>query len=104
MREYPKRHEVRARRQLRRLQKKLAEHGITLEEYDAALKKQGGCCAVCGRPSMKGRLRVDHCHKRNLFRGLLCEPCNLAIGLLRDDPALAHALGRYLETFEASAA
>lgn len=30
----------------------------------------------------------DHCHATDVVRGLLCTGCNVAIGLLKDDPVL----------------
>jgi Recombination endonuclease VII len=75
------------------------KYGITLDEYDAMVKRQGGLCAVCKRPP-SGRnkhLSVDHCHKTGAVRGLLCYKCNTAAGLLGDDPELAAQLTLYLE-------
>lgn len=43
------------------------------------------CCELCGR---KDKLRLDHCHKTGMSRGILCEPCNIGIGLLQDNPAI----------------
>jgi len=61
-------------------------YGIGFEEYDAMLAKQNGLCAICGKePSLKRRLAIDHCHKTNVVRGLLCLKCNKGIGLLNDD-------------------
>jgi hypothetical protein len=46
-------------------------------DYDAELAKQGGVCAVCGRPpSPNRRLAVDHDHKTGAYRGLCCYRCN----------------------------
>lgn len=53
--------------------------GITIDEYDARLAKQGGGCAVCGRPPKTRRLHVDHDHATGAIRGLLCYRCNRAI-------------------------
>jgi hypothetical protein len=55
--------------------------GLTVSEYEALLEKQGGGCAICGRPPKKQRLNVDHCHaaeKKGFLkvRGLLCAMCN----------------------------
>jgi len=44
----------------RRLQRK---YGITLVEYNQILAKQGGKCAICGRPPGDRRLAVDHEHR-----------------------------------------
>lgn len=68
--------------------------GLTKEQYDEILARQGGGCAICGRTDLgaktgKGRnsklLGVDHCHKSKLVRGILCHRCNLGIGHLQDD-------------------
>ena len=61
----------------------LRRYNITEEDYDALLSQQGGVCAICGRPPEK-RLSVDHNHVTDAVRGLLCMPCNRAIGLLGD--------------------
>lgn len=74
-------------------------HGITEEQYDALLAAQDGVCAICGgvETNRNGFLNVDHCHDSKVIRGLLCEPCNLAIGIMRDDPARLRAAAAYLE-------
>jgi hypothetical protein len=56
--------------------------------YTNLLEVQKGCCAICGckatpRKSSKGdNFDVDHDHKTNIVRGVLCRGCNLMIGLL----------------------
>jgi hypothetical protein len=74
----------------------LAVYGLTVAEYDALLEAQGGGCAICGRPPGRKRLHVDHDHETDAIRGLLCSPCNRAIGLLRDDPEVARRAAEYL--------
>lgn len=68
--------------------KLLKRYNLTVEEYDALLRHQGGVCAVCSRPpSAKMRLAVDHDHKaekergmRASVRGLLHSyPCNYVL-------------------------
>ena len=52
-------------------------YGITARQYDAMLARQGGVCAVCGKPPTRCRLAVDHAHDATKrVRGLLCDPCN----------------------------
>ena len=61
-------------------------HGLSLDDYKAILERQHGCCAVCLKPSTR-RLVVDHDHDTGQVRGLLCDPCNTAIGVLGDNEA-----------------
>jgi hypothetical protein len=77
-------------------------YGIGLEEYSEMFDEQGGKC-VCG--ATEGRLDrkslfVDHDHETGLIRGLLCNKCNRAIGLV-DDPASLRALADYIESANA---
>ena len=72
-------------------------YGITLEEYDILLEEQNGKCKICGSDDNNGqRFCVDHCHETGKVRGLLCRPCNLALGCLRDDPILVLKAADYL--------
>lgn len=93
MKEYRKRRPERVRNTvLKRM------FGITVDEYEAMLKAQGGVCKICEKPQVKSgvRLCVDHCHGTGRIRGLLCDNCNRAIGLMRDDPDLLARAIAYL--------
>lgn len=59
-------------------------YGITLDQYEILFKKQRGRCALCKKDRS---LHVDHNHVTNNVRGLLCRPCNVALGTLGDDEA-----------------
>jgi hypothetical protein len=77
----------------RRRAKFKARYGITPERYDQMSAEQQGLCAICGnsepgvdkRTGEVMRLSVDHDHETGRVRGLLCQKCNRAIGLLDDD-------------------
>jgi hypothetical protein len=62
-------------------------YGITLKEYYELLKEQDNKCAICGRDSFefKKLLSIDHDHETGKVRGILCNSCNVAIGLFQDD-------------------
>lgn len=76
-------------------------YGIDSVEYDRLLAEQGGVCAACGKTREETRdgehLDVDHCHTCSKVRGILCEDCNRAAGLLGEDPAVIRALLSYVE-------
>lgn len=61
---------------------------ITEDAYQDMFDKQEGKCAICKKPEkavLRGvikRLAVDHCHKTNEIRGLLCTACNTKLGVL----------------------
>ncbi len=100
------RNDPKVRAQLRRA-RLLRLYGITPEQYDVLFERHGGACAIGGgqphlhtrgRPRAAGKLlHVDHDHATNLVRGLLCDRCNQAIGLMRDEPALLEAAAAYLK-------
>jgi len=78
-----------------------SKYGLTEDTYFEMLVVQGGGCKICG--AIKGnekheKLFVDHCHKTNIVRGLLCGRCNSAISLLRDCPETIRAALFYVLT------
>lgn len=74
-------------------------HGLTIEQYNALLRRQRGRCAICGaaKCKTKRRLSVDHDHATDLVRGLLCNNCNIGIGQFQDNPVLLRKAAAYLE-------
>lgn len=57
--------------------------GISLEDYHVMLQAQNGVCDICKKenPSKKDKyFSVDHNHKTDQVRGLLCLHCNRGIG------------------------
>ena len=73
-------------------------YGMTPEEYEELLSAQNGVCAICQQPCKSGRhLAVDHDHETDKVRGLLCAPCNTAVGLMGDDPDRLRAAISYIE-------
>lgn len=81
--------------------------GITPERYDEMVAEREGRCDICGKAPEK-RLCIDHDHRccngqqtcGECVRGLLCNRCNRAIGLLGDDPAVLAAAIAYLGRWE----
>ena len=53
-----------------------AQLGLTIEQYEDRLAKQGGHCSLCPATPKTRRLNVDHDHKTGAVRALLCNRCN----------------------------
>lgn len=77
----------------------MSHYGITTDEYNDMFRKQLGRCAICGahQSECKRALSVDHDHETGKVRGLLCQKCNTAIGLLGDNAELTRRATLYLE-------
>lgn len=77
---------------------RLRQYGLTPDDLDRLLARQGNRCAICGEEHRgRGkRLHVDHDHATGKVRGLLCGPCNVALGGFNDDPTRLRAAVRYL--------
>jgi hypothetical protein len=76
-------------------------YGMTIEEYESIYKAQDGCCGICGAKEIETPrkvLSVDHCHETGRIRGLLCDRCNLGIGMLGDNLQSLQRAVEYLET------
>lgn len=73
------------------------EYGITPDDYDSMFKAQNGVCAACGEPSNDKILSVDHNHITGKTRELLCQPCNLALGSMKESPQKLRLLADYIE-------
>jgi len=73
-------------------------YGLTADEVVEIVKRQGGC-GICRRktPDGSGWWHVDHDHKTDKVRGVLCGTCNTGLGKLGDSPERLRAAVEYLE-------
>lgn len=79
---------------------KYSRYGLSPLDYVQMVDDHDNKCAACGAEggdTKTTKLHVDHCHKTGDVRGLLCMSCNLAAGLLKDDPQRLNDLTKYLE-------
>lgn len=83
---------------LRAWQRRKALYGLDEAGYLALREAQSGACPICTRdlPSVD-RTHIDHCHATGRVRGLLCGPCNQAIGLFKEDVASMERAISYVE-------
>lgn len=88
--EWNKNNPERVRASWKKKEARYAETGIvtarryklSLEEYQALLRKYDGKCGICGKPTV---LHIDHDHITGRVRGMLCLPCNTSLGQLGDN-------------------
>lgn len=77
----------------------LRKYGLTEQDWSRMLAVQGGRCAICQTETPGGRgerWHIDHCHKTDRVRGLLCHNCNIGLGNFRDSTELLAAAISYL--------
>lgn len=91
--------------ELARVRRMARKYGMTASDYAAMERSQGGVCAICGtKGSRSAALHIDHDHSccgpdracRKCVRGLLCQVCNQALGLARDDVRILASMIEYV--------
>ena len=55
---------------------------ITEEQYQELMSAE--VCEICGQ-DFEGKKCIDHCHTMEKVRGVLCNKCNTALGLVGDN-------------------
>lgn len=75
----------------------MKKYGLTPLQYDLKSRFQHDACAICRTPAVEfeHRLCVDHNHKTGKVRGLLCDNCNMIVGVL-ENKLLREAAEDYL--------
>lgn len=76
--------------------KRLYGDGFGFHEFQEMFLEQDGCCGICNEPANGVKLHVDHCHRTNTVRGLLCGECNLGLGKFKDSHVLLAKAAEYL--------
>jgi len=70
------------------------KYNLTIEQFEQMKEKQNNLCKIC---NSSNKLVVDHCHKTNKVRGLLCNECNKGLGFFRDNRKFLDIAIQYLE-------
>lgn len=79
------------------------KYDLTPEQYSQMLADQNSCCKICGQLETAAnqyglmRLAIDHNHNTGEIRGLLCQKCNQAIGLMNENTKVLRKAVEYLE-------
>lgn len=71
----------------------LRKCGMTTLEAREWYKNNVKECAICGNIN---NLCIDHCHRKMIVRGVLCQKCNSGIGLLKEDINILEKAINYL--------
>lgn len=75
-------------------------YSISLTEVTELYFLQNGRCKICNTPKASSGyegLHVDHCHTTNKVRGLLCNECNMMLGLAKDNSEILTKAINYLK-------
>jgi hypothetical protein len=73
-------------------------YGITEEEFQAKVRAQNNRCAICQEVFTKTP-QIDHDHRTNRNRGLLCRFCNLVLGNAHDRILVLEHSIQYLKKY-----
>ena len=86
-------------------------YGITASQFDELMILQDGRCVVCRvkwdevkRPGVRQNGKkgegfvVDHNYKTGVIRGLLCDRCNRAIGLMEESGLLLQSAANHVNS------
>ena len=71
--------------------------GLSPEQFDEILIKQGGKCPVCTLPLTEDDQVIDHSHVTGQIRGILHSNCNALLGMANDHPEILYNAAKYLE-------
>ena len=78
---------------------RLKTFGLTLEDYNKLKLAQSLRCGICGVEENKS-FNIDHDHSTGKVRGLLCGPCNRAIGLFKESEQALLSAVNYLRKYK----
>lgn len=79
-------------------------YGLSEEDFNKLFGDQDRKCLICEcilynpfKKEQGDRPQVDHCHKTEKVRGLLCQMCNTGLGSFNDNKELLLKAVKYLE-------
>lgn len=67
---------------------------LNKDDFIELIKKEK--CEICGKKIQGKDLKIDHDHKTNQVRGILCNECNLGIAYFKENPNLFKKAMHYL--------
>lgn len=84
-----------------------SRYGLKPDAFSVMLAQQDGRCPICatelvGTGAERNAPNVDHDHTTGKLRAILCRPCNIALGHLKEDPDIFRAAAEYLTSWKAA--
>jgi hypothetical protein len=73
--------------------------GITQDQFEELGELQNWSCLICGT-DITNRPQMDHNHRTNQVRNLLCFHCNVGLGHFRDSVVLLEKAIIYLKVYD----
>jgi len=73
------------------------KYGIRIEDKEAMWSAQEGICVICPEQIDVNTSHVDHNHETGKVRGLLCNRCNMGLGLFQDSFEILLSASEYLQ-------
>ena len=75
-------------------------YGLDVESMEELLEQAGDKCPICELDfdvETTGKC-IDHYHETGEIRGVICNKCNMAAGMLRDDVEAMKRLIKHIES------
>ena len=91
-----------AKRYCKKHYKQTLKFNLSFEEYSKKIKESFGLCAICKKEEINNNrtLSIDHNHQTGQVRGILCDTCNMGLGLFMDNKELLKQAIVYLGKWE----
>lgn len=89
-------HSIRAKTVEHKVFTKVKRYNLTLLEFLILGEYSNWECNICLDPITLTGCHVDHNHKTNKVRGLLCKRCNMGIGYMKDNLFILSKAIQYL--------
>lgn len=83
------------------LSRRIKKYKLDEDQFNQLKKSQEGKCAICNTKFKDSRdMHVDHNHTNEKVRQLLCNGCNVGIGMLKDDTSIILKAAEYLNKWK----
>jgi len=76
------------------------KYGIDINKFTELFNNQNNKCKLCESEIPRGTRKkwcVDHCHKTGKIRGIICNNCNLGLGVFDDNINYLNKAIEYLQ-------